>query len=788
MSRSNLPSDPYPGPYMFSSVEGVGMQGYMIEDVVYDASTAHSLTGEMSTAPIPHHSLNAAQNSQLLGNGLNGIPYGPVPHSSLQSSNSMCFRTQRSTIAHRPAPYSTVYHQERSSAPIYNGSISGGVSNLFVSSGDVLQYMKEHAATGAMHDSNERFPPPRCHAGTREAVIYRVFDWYGYQKRPGKPMMWIYAPAGYGKTAVAGTVSEKLEAKAAELGFSLIGATFFFWRTSEERNSPARLIITLTYQLFVSVPELVPHIERAVKRDPMILSKALEVQLMKLIIGPFKALGDTTHMPNRLIILDGLDECINLDQESRVQKRYAEDQERVQARALDLIHTLASHSLPLSFLILSRPEPWIKQHIESPKFKNLVEPIDLYEVGDHMDDVEKFVREELTRIGVGEEDLAERLVRRAGGHMLYASTAIRHIDDPNYDPRTRLKNLLHGSSSSNHDLTHSTPFSSLHELYRQILQSCHEGNIQTMVEVLGELIIPKYGLDFFSVTSLDEVVSIFDGLVGRDPGSGMRAIRGLHSMLNTSGTDSWFIHSSFPEFLKNPDLSLEFTIDQAKTSQRLLLGCLDSLSTITLGSTEMLDELHIQYALFQWPWLWDHWVYLTCSGPKAGPECSEMCRKLLTVDLMACFVHASSLPDVDRPFEILYPSSLGTPGSNNFIFSDGAEAIYDSEPLAQQVVLHVTHSLTAAICHILRPAHLGSGRWSETFLGAVSGYLVLRVEQAERWPDDWRCDTVVRSLKTHQRESNTGFVRLKEDIDAWCKESGKVLHYLDMVFDYICID
>lgn len=50
-----------------SSGVQVGMQGYMIEDVVYDASTAHLLTGEMSTAPISHHSLNAAQNSQLFG-------------------------------------------------------------------------------------------------------------------------------------------------------------------------------------------------------------------------------------------------------------------------------------------------------------------------------------------------------------------------------------------------------------------------------------------------------------------------------------------------------------------------------------------------------------------------------------------------------------------------------------------------------------------------------------------------------------------------------------------------
>ena len=135
----------------------------------------------------------------------------------------------------------------------------------------MLQYLREHAATGAMHDSDERFPPPLCHPGTREAVIYRILDWYGYQAGPGKPIMWVHAPAGYGKTAVAGTVAEKLEEKSLELNFSPLGATFFFWRTSSERNSPARFIITLTCQLFGSIPELATHIENAVKRNPMIL-------------------------------------------------------------------------------------------------------------------------------------------------------------------------------------------------------------------------------------------------------------------------------------------------------------------------------------------------------------------------------------------------------------------------------------------------------------------------------------------------------------------------------------
>ncbi|KAJ2936415.1 hypothetical protein H1R20_g676, partial [Candolleomyces eurysporus] len=31
-----------------------------------------------------------------------------------------------------------------------------------------------------MHDSDERYPPPMCHSRTREVVILRIKDWYGY--------------------------------------------------------------------------------------------------------------------------------------------------------------------------------------------------------------------------------------------------------------------------------------------------------------------------------------------------------------------------------------------------------------------------------------------------------------------------------------------------------------------------------------------------------------------------------------------------------------------------------
>ncbi|KAJ2922704.1 hypothetical protein H1R20_g14389, partial [Candolleomyces eurysporus] len=714
----------------------------------------------------PCDPLHATQGPEDFEQRFQDMPYGPIPHASIQFSNRMCFRAQRRTVNHRSAPYSIVYRQERSQGPIYNGSIHGNVHNFQISNIDgVLEYLKEHAATGAMHDSNERLPPPLCHPGTRDAVIHLILDWYGYQARPDKPIMWVYAPAGYGKTTIAGTVSERLEANSRELNFNPLGATFFFWRTSTERNSPARFIITLAYQLFISIPEIAPHIKIAVKQNPMILTKTLEVQLKKLIIEPFQALGDTNGMLNRLIIIDGLDECINSDRESRVVKKYAEDQETAQIRVLDLIRSLASYQLPLSFLILSRPEVWIKQHIESASFENLVEHVDLYKVVDHLKDVETFVKAELSRLGLDEEDLVTGLVERANGHMLYASTVIRHVDCPYDDPQTRLKNILTDYSNYNPDLAHSTPFASLYELYRQILRSCPEGNRSLMMDVIEEIYAGSF---CFAVgVGVHQAVGVFDRIFGRVPGAGMKAIRGLHAVLRSSSgdgpaTETFFIHRSFPECLSDPGSLHEFHLDWEKGLRRLLLGCLHSLSSITLSSR--VDEDHLRFALVSWPSLCVKWmaVYKSAQPDTAG-YCGDvvgMVGKLMDVDLKACFVHTFTL---DFPFLLeMDPSSgLCHDNSSNYIITEACLAIYESNPGVKRAVSHVVNSHKAAILHLLHAHTLQTGKLCLYFPQAVHEHLW---ELSNRF-EGWDSDSVVHALKTLRQMSSDLFDSLMADVE-----------------------
>lgn len=559
---------------------------------------------------------------------------------------------------------------------------------------------------GAIHESEEWFPPPLCHPGTRDVVIGRVIGWFRGLKRtrvlvgrdfdakkngaegghvpvpicsnapvryldlpapspsqtvsvmtlrdvgttvslpshflksahPGlgtcraerrsttnkyldrngekKGIMWVHAPAGYGKTAVAGSVKERLDVM--ELEFACpVGATFFFWRSSPERNSPARFIITLAYQLTQSIPELRVGIEVTIKSKPGIVKMTLEDQLMELIVKPFRALPNLDSMPNRLIIVDGIDECISSDHQSLVEKKYAEDQEVVQIRVLCLIHYLQSHHLPLSFLILSRPEAWVKRHFDSEPYRDVVEPLDLYEVGDHMNDVKRFVRVELSRIansfgleGVDEEWTDEQaLVLKSEGLMVYAATVLRQIDDKYADPRALLRGIVCRPSASTRRTSHSAPLSSLYELYRQIMRSCPERNQSLMREVLEDTIVILSDLDKYVVfqdTAHEAVLRVLDGVSRRSPGDGLRALRPLHAVLcigdSNEGEDiEWlFIHSSFREFLEDPQLSFEFAVDLRKGRERMLsnvLDCMSSITTDTIG--DELEDADV-FALDNW--------------------------------------------------------------------------------------------------------------------------------------------------------------------------------------------
>ncbi|RXW14054.1 hypothetical protein EST38_g11798, partial [Candolleomyces aberdarensis] len=181
----------------------------------------------------------------------------------------------------------------------------------------------------------------------------------------------IHSPSGQGKSAISQTLAERYNQK------GILAATFFFDKTSPQRNNPSQFVATLATQLALYIPGLNSRIGDAVGHHPKILDTNLEQQLDKLIIEPFRdfleeqsqqAAGADSEQANSWIILDGLDECIaptpNRKEPTELESKKA------QLRILELVHKLRSTGLPLSFLISTRPETSIMNHCK--QFSNFI--------------------------------------------------------------------------------------------------------------------------------------------------------------------------------------------------------------------------------------------------------------------------------------------------------------------------------------------------------------------------------------------------------------------------------
>lgn len=270
-----------------------------------------------------------------------------------------------------------------------------------------ISILEAASALGATHDSYERYPPPKCHPGTRRTALQAIDSWMDEMEKkcrylasvpssapgpPGKTItqgrsLWLHRPAGAGKSAVAQTVSEIY------IDRNQLVGSFFSSRGVPRRDTIRHLFPTIAYQIAMRVPGMRSRICSAVESDPSIFAKSPESQIHHLIVLPFQSLvlsepEKSSHAPF-LLILDGLDECGNQDVQCNILHHTA-----------DLLY---KHGLPLCFLIVSRPESYIKRVLRSDTFCSYgtAEEVSLYADGNFVetqDDVRAFLLGEFDRI------------------------------------------------------------------------------------------------------------------------------------------------------------------------------------------------------------------------------------------------------------------------------------------------------------------------------------------------------------------------------------------------------
>ncbi|KAJ6525372.1 hypothetical protein B0H19DRAFT_1276168 [Mycena capillaripes] len=65
-------------------------------------------------------------------------------------------------------------------------------------------------AAAAMHDSAESYPQPKCHPETRTKMLKDLHDWT-LDKKAQHRILWVYGPAGAGKSAIMQTFAPQLQ-------------------------------------------------------------------------------------------------------------------------------------------------------------------------------------------------------------------------------------------------------------------------------------------------------------------------------------------------------------------------------------------------------------------------------------------------------------------------------------------------------------------------------------------------------------------------------------------------
>ena len=425
-----------------------------------------------------------------------------------------------------------------------------------------MDLLYQHIAPGAFHNSDERYDPPKCHPHTRRAVLTKIMDWVKDANKVAL-FLWLYGPAGAGKSAIAQTIAELLE-KA-----GLLAAAFFFSRNAAGRNDKTPLVATLVYQLVKSIPEICDYVQKAVEEDPALFSCSIEAQIEALIVKPLNAVAtDETLAPTllsrpRLIILDGLDECCTTSSQTHI---------------LNALSTAVEHLyIPLCFLIASRPEQDIRQAFSDQNgLGSLSFSIALDFTYQPDDDIRTFLlstfdeikrkhpsRAHLPASWPSSEDIRQ-LIEKSSGQFIFASTVAKYVNSHRHWPPDRLR-IIFGRFKPGQE----TPFAELDGLYDLILSSV--ADTEKLQDVLMFLVLRPFSK---RGPWLKQTTTLIEKFLFYRPGEIDMILTDLHSIIYVPPPwekfgEPHFFHASLSDFLLDRSRSKGFFLDQGTAYAKL---------------------------------------------------------------------------------------------------------------------------------------------------------------------------------------------------------------------------
>ncbi|KIM36941.1 hypothetical protein M413DRAFT_31332 [Hebeloma cylindrosporum] len=422
--------------------------------------------------------------------------------------------------------------------------------------------LRNNIVPSAVFDSDELYDAPKCHPETRKAILKQIISWIEDRMTHTSFIMWMYGPAGAGKSAIAKTIAEMC----AKVG--LLAASFFFSRAASGRNVKTSLISTLAYQICLSIPEIRATVIEIVAKDPTIFSRSLVTQITKLIVEPLQSTLSNQNISQanvaKFIVIDGLDEC---------------DSAQAQLEILDALTSFTSAcSFPLLFLVASRPEYDIREAFNANPLRLITTTLPLDDNYRTNDDISTFITsrfEDIKRTHPAKNRIPDSwparqdlraLVDKASGLFIYASTVMKFIESRRHLPPKRLDIILGTSSRGPND----TPFAQLDAMYHYIFSQIPNSNIQPILDLISLLIL--------SISPRPHGVTLaFAGdFFGYETGYLDIILSELHSILSIPAPGHPFnpiclYHKSLGDFLLDLSRSKEFCIDTERSHAKLAI-------------------------------------------------------------------------------------------------------------------------------------------------------------------------------------------------------------------------
>lgn len=425
----------------------------------------------------------------------------------------------------------------------------------------------------------DRRPFPECYPGTRTTIIEEIRQWATGEDTESTELLWVYGPAGAGKTAIAQTIGESMD----DAGVFLAG---FFFSRPRKHHDPSRFWPSICHQITFRNEKFKEFIDNTFDdTDWEVLEKDIQSQFDELIKEPLSTL--LPEESPRIIIIDGLDECEGEEGQCKIIKCI-----------LDVLRSPSTH-LGVRWLIFSRPEPHLKRVFETAESEGLCCTKEVLVDGlETQMDVRIYLAAEFTRIAntyrsilgaVGtwpkQNDL-EKIFKAASGFFVYAVTIVKFIGDHIHrDPVSRLQLVIDVIDGSPIPPGGSHPLGFIDNLYRELIERTPPSILETTLRILGMCIVcPHLPVIYFAHLLGIELEELYDALIF------LPSVIDIPSEAEAAEESLRFFHASFPDFLMDSERSGRFAQDVGLHRLQLVEKCFRVLENSEISYAEGMDQ------------------------------------------------------------------------------------------------------------------------------------------------------------------------------------------------------